>query len=134
MSGSSRGALRSIVFALAPTLVVLGGLEVGFRASAVASRESTALRAHGFDASAAYFVPDSEQPGWHLTQIFGGAYDEIRIPPKSEATRVFLFGGSNTQGFSVPRLQEFLEAELPGRNFEIVNLCLLYTSPSPRDS
>lgn len=122
MSESSRGALRSVVFALAPTLVVLGGLELGLKASDVASRETTALHAHGFDASAAYFVPDPEGAGSHLTQMFGGAYDEIRIPPKGDDTRVFLFGGSNTQGFSVARLQDYLEEELPGRSFEIVNL------------
>ncbi len=122
MSESSRGAIRSIVFAVAPTLVVLGVLELGFKASAVAPRESAALHAHGFDASAAYLVPDPGKSGWHLTQIFGGAYDEISIPPKSEATRVFLFGGSNTQGFSALRLEDYLEEAMPGRSFEIVNL------------
>ncbi|MCZ6598226.1 MAG: hypothetical protein O7B99_11355 [Planctomycetota bacterium] len=112
--------IKLTVFALTPTAVVLVALEVSLWALGFGAREENVWR--GFDPEARYLVPADD--GGFLTQMFEGELSEIEIPPRSELTRVLLFGGSNTQSFHVKALRTFLDLRRPegAPGFEVINL------------
>ncbi len=116
-------ALKHTLFALAPTVLVLAALEVSLALLGAGERTRNVWR--GFDPDAAYLKPHPEHEGAWRTQMFAGhGSSDFVIPPKSEKTRVLLFGGSNTQGFAWKHLRQYLnEGAPPGSpGFEVVNL------------
>ena len=114
--------LRGVLFALVPTAATLGVLELACAALGWGSEATRAFSAHGFDREASYFVPWDDPPGSARTQMFRGGEGEKVVPPKGDTFRIFLFGGSNTQGFPAVRLERVLELIDPSRDYEVVNL------------
>ncbi|MBM3985075.1 MAG: SGNH/GDSL hydrolase family protein [Planctomycetes bacterium] len=76
----------------------------------------------GFSPSVSYLVPDPDRPGHVRTQMYDGESPELLIPPRSGKVRVLLFGGSNTEGFPVDRIEGPLQQALPGPGVEVFNL------------
>jgi lysophospholipase L1-like esterase len=74
----------------------------------------------GFDTNAQYIVPDPEVEGAWITQFRATGRLERPIPPKTEKQRVLLFGGSNTAGFSHPRMTEILNDAAGEKGFYAV--------------
>ena len=111
-----------LVAALLPLVLMLVLAEVALWVAGVGDQKLLDL-SRGFDASGAYIVPDPEVEGGFRTNIFGdSSVEEIAIPPKGEATRVILFGGSNTQTFPEFVLAETLAEKAPDQAFEVINL------------
>ena len=114
--------LRLALYSLVPLVLVVVATELALGALGLGETERDVSR--GFDPSAAYLVPDPEVDGGWVTQMFDRPGDEVRVPPKGEAVRVLLFGGSNTQGFPAFVLQQELHRRLrvPRGNVEVFNL------------
>ncbi|MCB9898862.1 MAG: SGNH/GDSL hydrolase family protein [Planctomycetes bacterium] len=116
-----RVALRAALVVV-PPLLLLGLSELVLAALGLGGGASHSL-GRGFDDQAAYLVPDPEQPGGWVTQIFGDPSFEVHVPPRDERVRVLLFGGSNTQLLPQWRLGETADALADdGRRYEVVNL------------
>ena len=121
--------LRRLLLGLLP-LVVLLALAEGLLAWLALGEGADGLHlSRGFDPRAAYLVPDAAEPGAWRTQIFDGLGDEVVVPPKGDARRVLLLGGSNTQSFPHAELQRRLDAaarrDHPGGDaprHEVINL------------
>lgn len=77
--------------------------------------------AAGFDEGVAVFSPDPQQPGGWRGNDSHHESRELIIPPKGEAKRVLMFGGSNTASFSRRALREGLKA-LGEDQYEVINL------------
>lgn len=111
---------RRALYAVLPTVVVLAVVELVVR---VALPDAGGVDlSRGFDGGARYLVP--EPGGGHRTAMFVRPADEQVIPPKGDALRVVLFGGSNTEGFPYDWLDDRLSevAAAFGRDVEVVNL------------
>jgi len=106
---------------LALTVVLFCVCEAALWAFGLGGSARPGELSRGFDASASYLVPDPDVPGQFRTEFFDADKQEHVVPPKSERTRVALFGGSNTRGFQEGRLPEAFEALAPGE-YEVVNL------------
>ncbi|QDU65379.1 GDSL-type esterase/lipase family protein [Engelhardtia mirabilis] len=111
---------RRALYALLPTLVLLGLVEVIVRA-ALPDASGVDL-SRGFGDAARYLV--REPDGGYRTAMFVRDVDEKVIPPKSETLRVVMLGGSNTEGFPSGWLGERLtEAGATlGKTVEVINL------------
>lgn len=121
---SRRGIGRDLALGLAVVIGLFALSELVLWALGIGGAAGTHL-SRGFDATAAYLVPDPQRPGGWRTQVRdqGGA-GERRIPPRGDATRILLFGGSNTDGFPEQVLRNRLadETGLPREALEVVNL------------
>ncbi len=113
--------LYRFALGLLPLVVLLALLEVVFWVGGMGGDEQLSL-SRGFDRSAAYIVPDPEVAGGFRTQMWEVDYLEVAIPPKTDAKRLILFGGSNTQGFPEPVLEMLLDIARPQDRWEVVNL------------
>jgi hypothetical protein len=116
----TRSLVRTVLFAGAPTLLLLGLVEGVLRLAGLGIDRIDLSR--GFGGDARYLV---EQPdGSYRTTMFLLPSEEQTIPPRSDAVRVLLFGGSNTEGFPFDYLDARLdEAGAPlGREVEVINL------------
>jgi len=102
------------------SMVLLLVIEGVLWAAGVGAASSRTELSRGFDADAVYIVP-AEGGGWH-TRMGAGTYTENVIPPRSDLTRVILFGGSNTAGFPRRKLEDYLNAGLERRQYEVINL------------
>lgn len=111
---------RRGLYAVAPALFGLLVLEAATRA--VAPGASGVDLSRGFGDEARYLV--AQEDGSYRTAMFVREVDEHLIPPKGEALRVVLFGGSNTEGFPYDWLDERLSetAAAFGRDVEVINL------------
>ncbi len=120
------GLVRRSVYALAPSVVLLVVLELLLAALGLGEQERALPLSRGFDATARYVLPDEEHPGGFVTNIFDRLMPEITAPPKGDAVRVLLVGGSNTYGFPTSTLARLVEAAARLRgipaSFEILNL------------
>lgn len=117
-----RGPARKLAYALLVALLSVGLVELGLALSEEAPTQTTTSR--GFDRNAAYFVPDPEREGGWLPNYFPNGWLPFRIPPKGDALRVCMYGGSNTWTFPAHVLQQNLERASglgPGA-FEVINL------------
>ena len=77
--------------------------------------------AAGFDGSVAVFSPDPQKPGGWRGNDSHHQSRELIIPPKGEAKRVLMFGGSNTASFPRHVLGEALNA-MGEDQYEVINL------------
>jgi len=75
----------------------------------------------GFDRRASYLVQDPNDASAWVTQFGDRKYPEQHIPAKGSATRVILFGGSNTFHFPDELLEETLNGS-DGARYEVINL------------
>jgi hypothetical protein len=119
------GVLRAAGLAVLPLLVLLLLAEGVFWATGAGDPDDRRVVTGGFDDHASYLVPDPAVPGGWVTQMFSaedGLSPEIHVPPRSDAIRVLMFGGSNTEGFPEDYIEEQLDAALPDPGFEIFNL------------
>lgn len=108
-----------LVWSLIPTIVILSGAELLLHALGV-EEAPLASWSRGFDRRESYLVPAGG--GAYVTRIFDVPAREVHVPPKGDARRVVLFGGSNTAGFPGDHLRERLDVLEPGRSHEVVNL------------
>lgn len=76
----------------------------------------------GFDPTRAYLVPDPEVPGGWRTQFNDRLIPDRSLPPRGDARRVLLFGGSNTEALPETWLQRQLNQSTPQTRFEVINL------------
>jgi len=76
------------------TALLFLAAEVGLALLGLADPGAGVHLSRGFDAEAAYLVPDPEHEGGWRTQFSDDKWPEPRIPPKGARTRVVLFGGS----------------------------------------
>ena len=114
--------LRDDAAGLATTLVLITLLELALAAFGVEPASGSDLE-RGFNAEAAYIVPDNTVDGGWRTQYFDGEKPERVIPPKNDRLRVLLFGGSNTAGLPDTRLENELNRDRESaRKFEVINL------------
>lgn len=114
--------LRLLALALGPLLVVALSTELVLAGLGLGAPSGPTRR--GFDRSERYVVPDPERPGHARTQMFdGGPEEELVVPPRSDARRVFLFGGSNAARTPGSLVQRTLEEEFArtGERFEFFN-------------
>ncbi|MDA1263741.1 MAG: hypothetical protein O2816_01525 [Planctomycetota bacterium] len=111
--------LLGVLVTVAIFLVVEGALRIAGHGGA----EVRAPRhlAAGFDKNARIFEPDTEVEGGWRSRFSHAQSKELAIRPKGDATRVLLFGGSNTAGFPARVLQDELNAKNQGK-YEVVNL------------
>jgi len=116
------GPLRVVVYACVPLVLLVVAAELVLAQLGVADPDERIARTRGFDRDVPYLVPDDSRPGAWRTRIYGQIGRELVIPPKGEATRVLLFGGSNTQGFPEERLAARLAERAPAREWEVYNL------------
>ena len=117
-------ALRFIGFAVLPTALLVAALEGVFTVAGTGGTHLDALR--GFDPTVRYIVPDPEVPGGYRTQMYPAEmpHMEARVPPRGDALRVVLFGGSNTESFPEVELEQLLDRDFGtgGRDWEVINL------------
>ncbi|MFT5151948.1 MAG: hypothetical protein ACI841_001935, partial [Planctomycetota bacterium] len=103
------------------TIVLFGSFELILWAADMGQTHGASV-SRGFDSEDVMFWPDPQVEGAVIPHIFGGKQKERPIPPKSEAKRILLFGGSSTRGFQHGRLPEHLQ-ELAGiGKYEVINL------------
>lgn len=142
MASARRGecgtVLRRLLLGLLPLVVLLVLAEGLLWALGLGGGAADVPLGRGFDPHAAYLVPDGSAPGAWRTQIFDGLGGEVVVPPKGDAVRVVLLGGSNTQSFPHAELQRQLDAAAGvggagvgapvdaaahgARRFEVINL------------
>ncbi len=114
--------LRLLALAFGPVIVLALLTELAL--GALGLGHPSGPRGRGFDREERYLVPDPERPGHARTQMFdGGPEDEVVVPPRTGARRVFLFGGSNAARTPATIVQQALNAELAasGERFEVFN-------------
>ncbi|MFT5050065.1 MAG: lysophospholipase L1-like esterase [Chlamydiales bacterium] len=117
-----RRQLQDLCLGLLVTLVLFGLIEGALWALGLGDPSLSTDLSRGFDSGASYLVPDTEHPGGWQTRYYSGENNkEHSIPPKSDAQRVVLFGGSNTRGFQRGRLPQALDALADGE-YEVINL------------
>ncbi len=122
-TSTERSLIANVLLGCIPALVlvILAECLLWAVGGATAGHELHASR--GFDGRARYLVPQDD--GGHRTQMFEKR-DEIVVPPRGDAVRVLLFGGSNTEIFPHAELQRLLDqqaaAEGAARRFEVINL------------
>ncbi|MFT7463736.1 MAG: tetratricopeptide (TPR) repeat protein [Pseudohongiellaceae bacterium] len=76
----------------------------------------------GFDPQERFLVDDPAHPGGQITRMFDNPLREVTVPPKGEALRVVLIGGSNTQTFPEALLEYLLEEGDPAKgSWEVLN-------------
>lgn len=115
--------LRDACVGLAVAAVGFGGLEAGLRLFGVGADASRPTLSRGFDPTRAYLVPDPGVPGGFRTQFNDPKIPDRPIPPKGDARRVLLLGGSNTEAFPATWLQQRLnELRRDEGRFEVINL------------
>ncbi len=117
-----RGAVR-VFLTLLPAAAALTAAEVVLLGLGLGG--TPALTSRGFDAAAAYIVPDPARPGGWRTQMFDGTAPEREVPPRDPAKhRVLLFGGSNTGGFPPAALAFALDhgTDASTPRAEVINL------------
>jgi hypothetical protein len=108
-----------VLVTLALFLAVEGVLRLsGFGASVIPTPRHIAA---GFDPGARALEPDPDVPGGWRSRYSHRRSQELHVPPKTDAPRVLLFGGSNTAEFNELTLQHALE-RTTGRPFEVCNL------------
>ncbi len=108
---------------VAVTLAIFLCVEVVLRVGGYGEGRDIAPRhlAAGFDEAAQVFVPTPEVPGGWRTRYIHETSPDLVIPPKGNAKRLLMLGGSNTAGFSRVVLGEALNAQGRGA-FEVLNL------------
>ncbi len=111
-----------IVYTFAPVFFLLLFLEGGLRLAGWTDLSGQAPLSRGFDREASYLKADPHRPGWWMTDMFEATHPEVSIPPKGDAHRVVLLGGSNTQGFPHQYLQDRLNEGSQGFSYEVLNL------------
>jgi len=116
-----RRIAQDLALGLLVSVVLFGLLELALWGLGLGDATGTTDLSRGFDSSASYLVPDPELPGGWTTRYYNGTNREHRVPPKGDAKRVILFGGSNTRGFQHGKAQQAFDALAPGE-FEVINL------------
>jgi hypothetical protein len=123
---SPRSRLRRTVTAtmlsLLPLLILIALLEGVLSLAGWGDPAARLSLSRGFDAQAAYLLPDPEHPGGWITQMSDDEWPETVIPPKGSRRRVVMVGGSNTRSFPERDLEARLNAAAPDPGFEVVNL------------
>lgn len=109
--GAKIPALGRILIGLLPLVVLVGAMETGLWALGLGEPPTRANTSRGFDATAQYLVPDSSTPGAWRTQVYDEPEAELLFPPKGDATRVLLVGGSNTKLFPEDLLEQSLDED-----------------------
>lgn len=109
-------SLTVAIFLIAEACLLLAG--GGDDSGAVAAPRHLAA---GFDEKVEVFIPDPEQPGGWRGNYSHNQSKELVIPPKGEARRVLIFGGSNAAGFPRRDLKDALNA-LGEQEYEVINL------------
>ena len=104
------------------TALILAGIEASLWALGKGEAEKEISYSRGFDPTAAYIVPDYEREGAWETRFNSRGRKEIKIPPKSDKSRVLIFGGSNTAGCPIFVLDRRLKAKEPKNSYEAINL------------
>ena len=120
----SRGPLRllkNLAIGLAPLVLLIGLTELVLSLLGVADPGEHFELSRGFDANVPFFEEDPERPGGLRMRVREGAGAAVLIPPREDAQRVFLFGGSNTHSFPEDVVETALEADT-GRAWEVINL------------
>ncbi len=113
--------LKRACYLCLPLLVLLLLCELTLWLLGLGDPGAVALR--GFDPDERFLVEDPAHPGGMVTRMFDNALREVTVPPKAEARRVVLIGGSNTQTFPEALLQLLLdEGDPAGRSWEVINL------------
>ena len=115
-----RSGLTKVAYALVPLVLLLLLLELGLWVTGMGDSTELPSVSRGFDPQTAYLVPVGK--GWR-THLYGGRDRETVIPPKGEARRVLLVGGSNTEVFPDGYLAEILASHYPyDGDYEVFNL------------
>jgi hypothetical protein len=118
----ARRLLAACVLSLLPLAILIALLEGVLLLAGLGDPEERLSLSRGFDADAAYLVPDPEVPGGWITQMSDGEWPETHIPPKGTRRRVVMVGGSNTRSFPHDVLEALLDAAAPDPGFEVLNL------------
>ncbi|MHC5209450.1 MAG: hypothetical protein ACYTG2_01875 [Planctomycetota bacterium] len=117
-----RRVLVAVVAPLLPLLLLLVLGELVLALFGLGGPDTQLSLSRGFDARAAYLIPDPDHPGGYITQMSDGDWPETVIPPRDARRRVVLVGGSNTRSFPQDDLEEKLNARSPDPGYEVVNL------------
>ncbi len=106
---------------LLATVLLFGLLELVFWAGDVGAADRTHLGS-GVVGNEVFLRPDPGREGGWIPEYQGGKSSPRPIPPKGEARRVLLFGGSNTRSFQHGKLPQALQVAGQGQEYEVVNL------------